>query len=348
MQLLNKSMFSVGPGLPVSLLMGQLMGLLLSLLMAASAWADSEPITAAGETMGTHWHAQWSGSVSRRSDIEGALINELQRINRLMSTWDPQSDLSLFNKSGSLEQVSLHPDILTVVDTAVAVSKQTEGRYDITLDPVIRLWGFGHSESVARPSDQMITQALAATGYQKLLRDSDKIRKLRSDVSVDLSSLAKGFAVDQLGQILESYDVNHYLVEIGGEVRARGVKHTGDAWRVGIENPEGYADQGIYLRDTQVASSGTYRNYRLENGQRLSHIIDGRTGRPVEHYLVAVTVLHESTMLADAWATALLVVGESEARRLIEEQNLVAQLTVVENNAFRVERTPSFEKLLVH
>jgi thiamine biosynthesis lipoprotein len=166
-------------------------------------------------------------------------------------------------------------------------------------------------------------------------------------LSIDVSSLGKGFAVDQLGVVLESFGITHYLAEIGGELRARGYRSDDAPWQVGIEQPNGDIQEGLYLHDTQVASSGSYRNYRKEGGRRVSHIIDGSTGKPIEHQLVAVTVLHESTMLADAWATALLVIGESAAKQLIVQLDLDAQLTIRTDNDFKLYRSDGFQQRLV-
>jgi thiamine biosynthesis lipoprotein len=159
--------------------------------------------------------------------------------------------------------------------------------------------------------------------------------------------LGKGFAVDQLGVVLESYGISHYLAEIGGELRARGFRQDSLRWQVGIEQPNGNVEVGLYLSDTHVASSGSYRNYREEGGKRISHIIDGSTGRPIDHRLVAVTVLHDSTMLADGWATALLVVGEEAAKQLIEQLDLDAQLTIRTDDDFELYRSDGFQQRLV-
>ena len=180
-----------------------------------------------------------------------------------------------------------------------------------------------------------------------MVRIGQTLRKRNAQTRLDLSSLAKGFAVDRLGEILESFGVNDYLLEIGGELRARGYRATEEPWTVGIEQPDGAISQGIMLFNSHIASSGSYRNFRQESGKRLSHIIDGRTGEPIDHSLVAVSVVHKSTMLADAWATALLVVGEQRALQLIDKLGLAAQLTVWNGDGFSVTRSPSFTSLLL-
>jgi len=326
-----------------------------------------------GATMGTSWRLVWIGpdpaseAVTTPTDDEGgasvleegvlsaqtepgelnlAIENELSRINALMSTWDPESELSRFNQSRSVEPIVLHADTLQVVDTALRIARLTDGRYDITLQPVIDLWGFGKEESTPTPDSASIEQALQQSGHEQLERTGKTIRKRVPSVSLDVSSLAKGYAVDKLGELVESFGISRYLVDIGGELRARGRRADGTAWQVGIENPDGDVRQVIALHDTHIATSGSYRNYRVEAGKRLSHIIDGATGRPIDHSLVAVSVVHESTMLADAWATALLVVGEDRAQELIEQQSLVAKLTTVRDGRFDQVMSPEFAALV--
>lgn len=304
-----------------------------------------------GPTMGTRWSASWVADSEQdsleRGRVQQALENELARINALMSTWDPASELSLFNASQSVESVELHADTLKVIDAALPISRLTSGRYDITLKPIIELWGFSRDTVTPTPTDNDITAALAVSGHNQLVRIGNTIRKRKPAISIDVSSLAKGYAVDQLGEVLEAAGITRYLIDIGGELRARGTRADGLVWRVGIENPEGYVPQIINLNDAHVATSGSYRNYRMENGKRLSHIIDGATGKPIEHDVASVSVVHESTMLADAWATALLVVGEVDALRLVNEQALKAQLTLYRNGRFERISSPAFDALLV-
>ena len=300
--------------------------------------------------MGTTWSLSWvdmGGKLTDTSSVKLAIEAELARINGLMSTWDPESELSLFNQSSSIEPTVLHEDTLKVIDASLSINRLTGGRYDITLQPVIDLWGFNRNTSSPTPAKTDLQRALDASGYIQLVRIGETIRKRHADVSVDVSSLAKGFAVDKLGELAELLGISRYIVDIGGEVRAQGTRADGNSWRVGIEHPDGEVAQVISLSNSHIATSGSYRNYRIEDGKRLSHIIDGVTGRPIEHDLVSVSVVHESTMLADAWATALLVVGEPAAKDLIHEQGLVAQLTVYREGGFKRFASNEFNELVV-
>jgi len=270
-----------------------------------------------------------------------------------MSTWDPNSELSHFNHSTSVRAQALHSDVLQVIDAAQRVSLQTDGAYDITLAPVIGLWGFGPA-SVGKADDSLheqvptatqVQQALALTGYHHLVRTPGALRKRIPALHVDLSSIAKGFAVDQLGSVLENWGQLNYLVEIGGEIRTRGQNIDQQPWRIGLEHPDGTTELGINANDLHIASSGRYRNQREHGGVEVSHIIDGRTGKPVDHDLVAITVVHDSVMLADAYATALLVLGENAAHQIAEQYNLGIRTTSYVENTFRIQESRLFSLL---
>lgn len=318
-----------------------------------------------GETIGTTWSVRLRAPLGGVPDsteqgvidkppgttllleIQATLEAELLRINRLMSTWDPNSQLSSFNNAHHVEPIILHADTIEVIESARKISHLTQGRYDITLSPVIQLWGFGSKLTTGIPAEKEIATAMESVGSALLVRRGNTLRKRHPMWNIDVSSLGKGFAVDQLGVVLESFGITHYLAEIGGELRARGFRSDDSPWQVGIEQPDGDIQEGLYLVDAHVASSGSYRNYREEGGRRVSHIIDGSTGKPKDHQLVAVTVLHESTMLADAWATALLVVGQAAAKQLIVQLDLDAQLTIRTDDKFELYRSDGFQQRLV-
>jgi len=311
----------------------------------------AEVYQVSGSTMGTYWSARWVDdnptNVTEPAAVQQALEAALARINALMSTWDPDSELSEFNASISAEPIELGKETLKVIDEALGISRLTKGRYDVSLKPIIELWGFGRDTSTPTPDEAAIEEARLSSGYRQLVRVGNTIRKRNPELAIDVSSLAKGYAVDVLGKVMQDKGISRFLVDIGGELMASGTRVDGLAWRVGIESPEGLVEQVISLHDTHIASSGSYRNFRMENGKRLSHIIDGATGKPIEHDLVSVNVVHQSTMLADAWATALLVVGEDEAQQLIRQQALTAQLTVYRDGQFAQFRSPDFDTLLV-
>lgn len=323
-------------------------GLLLSLFLSACD-QQSKQIVLSGDTMGTTWSLvlpKPPGPVLSGA-LQRAIESELLRINQLMSTYQADSQLSLFNALERTTPLTLHPEILHVLDASIEVSAATEGAYDVTLGSVIDLWGFGSSShSDSPPGASRLAAAAEASGYHRLARKGQTLAKLHPELRIDLSSLAKGYAVDRMGVIAERAGLENYLAEIGGEIKTRGKARGDKAWRLGIENPNGQVDEGIEVSAAHVASSGSYRNYREVEGKRVSHLIDGRTHRPIEHATVAVTVLHRNTMLADAWATALMVVTPSTAKALVEQQQLNAQITFKSDQGFTVWRTPGFTALL--
>ena len=300
--------------------------------------------------MGTQWSVQIAERLSsaEADRLQQLIESELARINTLMSTYDPRSELSLFNASGSLEPQALHKDTLTVLDAALSVSTESQGAYDVTLQPVIALWGFSQRNvDDALPSQDEVTAAMRVVGSNKLIRQNNNVQKKLPDTQIDLSSIAKGYAVDQMGVLLEAADVKNYSAEIGGEIRTRGVNTSGKAWRIGLELPNGDVEQGLSVNNAHIASSGDYRHYREKDGQRYSHLIDGRTGYPIQHKLAAVTVLHDSTMLADAWSTALMVLGDVEGEQLARKHQLDAQLTIRVGDQFEILRLGKFASYLV-
>ncbi len=318
-----------------------------------------------GKTMGTTWSLIVADVISNEDmrELQVGIEVELFRINALMSTWNPQSELSLFNNDDSLKAVPLHKDTIKLVAAAHVISEKTDGAYDVTLGPIIALWGFGPDSVDGDTPDKIALQnAMQTTGYRKLERKQNALRKTVAGLQIDLSSIAKGFAVDQMATIVERYGISNYSAEIGGELLTRGKRSDGSDWRIGVVQPDGGEPVALRVSNSHIASSGDYQNYREVNGKRISHIINGISGRPITHGTVAVTVVHKSTMLADAWATALMVVNPERAWQLANEQELAVQISlkgsapivdsqweggiVTELGGFTIVRTASFDALL--
>jgi thiamine biosynthesis lipoprotein len=258
-------------------------------------------------------------------------VNErLADINRLMSTYQPSSELTRFNESSTTEWFIVSPELVDVVRAAQAVSEASAGAFDVTIGPLVNLWGFGPTPSAdVLPSAGEIQAARTRVGWKQIdvQVEPPALRKSRPDLYVDLSAIAKGYAVDRVAALLEAAGVDHYLVEIGGELRGRGINGAGEPWQIAIERPE-VSKRAMFrvvaLRDVGMATSGDYRNFFEVDGERYSHTIDPATGRPVEHRLASVTVLADETMQADAWATALLVLGRERGFELAEQIGLAA------------------------
>jgi len=343
----------------------------LLLVTASACSADEAPLETRfrGPTMGTAWTLVLPGRLdqAQADDRQTRIEQELLRLNALFSTWDAESVLARFNASDSTAFVAMPAELLDLLDEAHAISRASDGAYDVTSGELLGLYGVGAQGAAGRthaaenavgneagdadpvrslPNALAVQAALSRTGPVQLVRLGDRLRKRDARLRIDLSSIAKGYAVDRLGALLEADGIDDYLVEIGGEVRTRGQAAGGRAWRVGIETPDGSVEAGLVLDDAHLASSGSYRQWQELDGVRVSHVIDARTGRPLRHDLVAVTVLADSTAQADAWATALLVVGAERARQLAPRHALEVQLVQRVNDGFSTWRSPGFAALL--
>lgn len=254
---------------------------------------------------------------------------ELIYINKLMSTYDVNSEISRFNRSAQITPFKLSSETTEVLAFSLQLARQTQGAFDPTVSPLVNLWGFGPVRSDAKiPPADAISRVRAEIGFDALALDATD-NTLRSQLprQLDLSAVAKGYAVDRLAAILIEAGLSDFLVEVGGELVAKGTKFEDVPWRVAIESPDP-GNRGIFkalsLRDKAVATSGDYRNFFESNGQRYSHTLDPRTGSPVDHTTVSVTVLADTAMVADGWATALNVLGLDEGLKLANERGLAA------------------------
>jgi len=297
-------------------------------------------VVLSGETMGTYYRVSLIPR-TRREDV-AILHCEIQaalaRVEALMSTYRPDSDLSRFNASTSTDWVPVAPEVAAVVALALEVGQH--------------LRRCGPDRRPARlPSDAELAQARARVGLERLAVRSTPpaLRKTHADLYVDLASVAKGFGVDQVAELLQRCAVRDYCVDIGGEVRARGRNARRVAWQVAIEQPESGSRAAVRivpLADQAMATSGDYRNYFEEHGVRYSHMIDPRTGRPLHHALGSVTVLDRSCARADAWATALFVAGPDEGYTLAVAHNLPALFLSRTNQGFSAKLTPAMAAFL--
>ena len=235
-----------------------------------------------------------------------------------------------------------------VVAAGLEVSRNTQGAFDVTVGPLVNLWGFGPAgRADEMPTDEAIAECQARVGYTRLevRQEPPALRKRRADVYVDLSAIAKGFGVDEVAKLLERHAVRSYLVEIGGEVRTRGRKPDGGGWRIGIERPVAAVREiecVVELDDRALATSGDYRNFFEREGRRYSHEIDPRTGRPVDHALISVSVLADDCLTADAWATALLVLGPDAALPTARQHGLEVLCMVRSGDGWVEQATPGF------
>ena len=306
---------------------------------------DRGPVTVefAGPTMGTRYLVkvvlpEVDGRVT--GAISDAVEARLAEVNRQMSTYDPESVISRFNAARTTDPVPVPPEFLTVYEIARLVHERSEGAFDVTVGPLVQLWGFGPAGETPLPTEAELAAARERVGSGYLEAGPGTLRKTRPDVEIDFSAVAKGFGVDEVARVLERLGQDDYLVEIGGEIRSAGHRDDGQPWRVAIERPDPArraVHHVIELGDAALATSGDYRNFHEEDGTRLTHIIDPRTGRPVTHTLASTSVVADDCATADAWATALLVLGPEEGLRVAEARGLAAYLIVREPDGTLVD-----------
>jgi thiamine biosynthesis lipoprotein len=323
------------------------------LLIATGARAET--LVLRGATMGTTYHIKLvakAGEVDKNS-LHAEVENVLAEIDRQMSTYRPDSELSRFNRAPADEWFPVSAATAEVAAAAQEISKKTGGAMDVTVGPLVRLWHFGPKEGNAAkttfvpPSDDEIAASRQRVGYQKLKVQTEPpaLRKEIDGLEVDLSSIASGYAIDRLAKLLLKAGVKDFMVEIGGEVRAAGRREDGKAWRIGIERPsvEGRELQtSLALENAAVATAGDYRKFFEHEGRRYSHIIDPATGRPINQQLASVTVVANTCMEADGWDTPLLVMGPERGYRCAEK-NGVAALFILDVGA-TVRATREWEK----
>ncbi|MCE9686330.1 FAD:protein FMN transferase [Shewanella sp. AS16] len=312
----------------------------------------AEEIAMSGSTMGTTYHIKLvpNAKVPNVQLLQAEIDLSLERVNDQMSTYRKDSELSRFNQLPLQQSVEVSDDTLTVVREGIRLHQVTGGALDITLGPLVNLWGFGPDKRPLHiPSEAQIAAAKAKTGIDSLSIEGHRLNKHNADLYVDLSSIAKGFGVDKIAALLDKYAVTGYLVEIGGELSVKGTKADGSSWRVAIEQPsdDGRAVQQVIEPGTMaMATSGDYRNYYEEEGQRFSHLIDPRSGYPIQHRLASVTVLHQNCMTADGFATAMMVLGTEASLELAKREGLAIMLIEKQDDGFKVYYSDAFTPFL--
>jgi thiamine biosynthesis lipoprotein len=296
-----------------------------------------------GLTMGTTYSVKINADNAfvEKNKISNDIDEILSEINQSMSTYIKESELSNINYSTISDWQSISDDLFEVINHAINVSLKTNGAFDITIAPLVNLWGFGPDKLQNKiPTDEIIELTKKNTGYKKISIDKSlkMISKLDPNLHIDLSGIAKGFAVDKIARYLDKCGFKNYLVEIGGELIGKGLNKDKEIWQIGIDNPNNNSDRIkriIQLEDMAMATSGNYMNYFEKDGIRYSHTINPVTGRPIKHKLASVTVLDSSTMNADALATAFMVLGPEKALSLAN--NLEIALYLIIKNGERFE-----------
>jgi thiamine biosynthesis lipoprotein len=304
-----------------------------------------------GPTMGTTYNIKFVPVDKLDEKILKEQIDQLLLdINQLMSTYIKDSELSQFNQWKSIEPFPMSLQTIEVLKEAKRLGKISAGLLDVTVGPLVNLWGFGpQSRPEKIPSDKLIQATRQLVGLEKLILGPTWASKTNPNLYVDLSTIAKGYAVDQITQLLKTHKIENLLVEIGGEMRLSGVKASGEAWKIAIEKPEAEqraAQEIISIGDNAVATSGDYRIYYEQDGVRYSHLIDPSTGYPITHNVVSVTVIHPSSMTADGLATALIVMGKEKALALADKYDIAVLLITKEKDGFNEYTSDKFVQLV--
>lgn len=303
-----------------------------------------------GPTMGTSFRVLVAADLAE-DDLERVrtVVEErLDRVNRLMSTYDTTSEISRFNRHGSTQAFPMSADLIEALTMARQVSERSGGTFDATVAPLVEAWGFGPGTGIdgpraPRPSEADLVRLRERLGYEHVIVDraAGTASKTHAEIRVDLSGIAKGYGAEAVSAGLAELGLTSFLVEVGGELAAVGTR-AGRPWRVGIERPDD--EPGIWgtveLSDEGIATSGDYRDYYEEDGVRYAHIIDPRTGRPVVSRGASVSVVHPSAAMADAWATALAVLGPDEGYEVARREGLAAVFVYGGEGGVRLSVTP--------
>ncbi|QTA83727.1 FAD:protein FMN transferase [Desulfonema limicola] len=307
------------------------------LLTACPGKKENQEVLIQGRTMGTTFNIKVITS-ENTSDLEKKINNRLKQINKSMSTYDKTSEISRFNQIPDTEtKLSITGDFLKVITIGEKIYRLTKGAWDGTIDPLINLWGFGRTKQEAGlPLSEEIQAVLPFVGFDNIeISQNGFLRKKKPGISLDLASIAKGYGVDQIAALITEYGFSDFLVEIGGEIYASGVRLDGQYWRIGINRPKtNAAFDDVYktasLYNKAFATSGDYRQFFEKNGKRYSHVLDPRTGYPVSNRVVSATVIADNCTFADGLATALMVMGHEKGIDLVNTIDDTECLIIVE------------------
>lgn len=307
-----------------------------------------------GQSMGTTYSIKLVDPAAGldRDALGVTLAQALETLESRLSTYDDDSELSRFNASESTDWIPVSDELCRLVESALTISVRTGGAFDVTVGPLVNLWGFGPDGMRNEPpADDSVASLLTLVGYDKLHTDCDvpALRKDKPLIYIDLSAFAKGYAVDRLAGILDAQGQRDYLVEVGGELRLRGHNASGESWAIAVEKPvenSRSVQTVVHLTDCGMATSGDYRNFFEYHGQRFSHTIDPGTGRPVTHAAAAVTVVRDTAAEADALATALLVLGPEQGLAFAAREGIAAYFLLRTGAGIEERSTGEFAALV--
>ncbi len=300
--------------------------------------------------MGTTYSISYNSPSVTASELKKKVDAQLRYINQLMSTYIANSELNQFNDSEGQTCFSMSPETLMVLSESLRIYQLSEAAFNPAIGPLIEAWGFDRKETGnTLPAKESIEQILKDSQFDQLQINQETLCAFKptNHFRVNLSAIAKGYAVDVIADLLENLQIENYLVEIGGEVRVKGNNSRNTLWSIAIENPTievRSIENIIPLKNMSIATSGDYRNYFEKDGKRYSHTIDPTTGYPIEHRLASISVLHPSAMTADGLATAIMVMGEEKGLDFAEKHQIAAYFLVKSDNGF-IPRVSSQFKL---
>lgn len=330
-----------------------LMLITFALLAGCDRGTVKEPIRLSGSTMGTSYSVIVYAPAREKLRIEIGVQRQLASVVDSMSTYEPRSDISRFNQAALNTWVPVTADVAKVVATALDIAALSDGAFEPTILPLVNIWGFGPLDRPEEvPTEAELSHAMSLLGWEAIdvRQDPPALRK-SAPRELDLSAIAKGYGADVVADYLLSLGYNIFLVELGGDMRISGQKPDGTPWRIGVETPDEEIARTAYrvlefFGDAAMVTSGDYRNYFEVDGVRYSHTIDPSTGFPVTHNMASVSVLAETAMLADAWATALVSMGPERAKQAAEQFNLSMYMIERDAGAFVEYKTGEFTRLL--
>lgn len=326
-------------------------GILLAVLVMLSA-CDMPRIPLfeiAGTTMGTTYRIKVIHAGFDVEDVSDAVEQRLREINRVFSTYIPDSEISQLNKNLSAGPIPVSEEMMRLLTLSRTLHELTDGAFDVTVAPLVNLWGFGpEGPADGVPSEADIDAARAMTGFDRVVLGDNQVTR-PPGLMIDLSAVAKGYGVDEVARLLEARGVERYMVEIGGEVRTAGRNQRNKEWRIGIEVPDRESrkvKRALPLRGLGMATSGDYRNYFEHKGVNYSHTIDPQTGWPVTHNMASVTVLHPEAAFADGIATGFSVLGIERTIAIADAQNLPVLAIIRDETGYREVTSSTMEKYL--
>ena len=308
-----------------------------------------------GNTMGTYYLVEVIDIPIKLKikTIKSEIENTLVRANKILSNWDKESEISKINNFKKNTVIKISDELNEVFKTANKINTKSNGFFDLTIDPIIELWGFGYNSKKLEflPTEKQIKNALSLVGQKLFLKidfEKNELTKKNKYLKINLSSIGKGYGIDLIGKKLDQLGIKNYIINIGGDILTKGYNSKKENWVIGIENPnlkEKLIKEVVNLTNKGLATSGDYKNFFTKNGKSYSHIINPKTGKPIIHSTKSVTVIHENAMKADGWATAFLSLGSLKGLKIAEKEKLAVMFIDKIDNRFIKIKSNAFINL---